>query len=390
MANDYKICKYVPASNLKALGNKFTLKTPPHKLWDFTSLAVLYEGPASIVAVLRIMVSPTDLFSQTHTNILELTVYPDETPRELTDSSKKTDSFTEILVIQKELFDYQQPNCPCKQTFRIHTPFPVHARMYENGPIPRTIVQTSRSSLTNYKLFSACMSFVDHNPEFDYVFMDDDDVSCFVKENCAGPATDTFEALVPGAYKADLFRYMYLYKNGGFYFDCKMICKAPIADMFFGAGDKIVFCKDRPFQSLYNAVLFAEPNHKLIASAITESFKRITIYCNAKENPRSENTCLCKYGVYGLTGPKLLWDVAASFLKKSQPQLLFSNSTGRIHRRTKSHMVYLSNPMHWLREKHDSRAVLIPWYPDYYSDYSKIYNKKPYKQLFFEKMILQK
>jgi hypothetical protein len=33
---------------------------------------------------------------------------------------------------------------------------------------------------------------------------------------------------------------------------------------------------------------------------------------------------------------------------------------------------------------------LIPWYPDYYSDYSKIYNKKPYKQLFLEKTIVQK
>jgi mannosyltransferase OCH1-like enzyme len=58
--------------------------------------------------------------------------------------------------------------------------------------------------------------------------------------------------LIPGAYKADLFRAVYLYYEGGLYFDCKNILYTPFH--FFISKEKSL-CQDLT-KGLYNGNLF--------------------------------------------------------------------------------------------------------------------------------------
>ena len=385
MPFEFTIPKYVPASSMKTLKNKYTIRYPPGKLWDYTSVAVLYVSPDTVNLIIRVMVSPADLFSLQENIHIDVTIYPLD---DCADHNTCLAPLIQKICLDKHNFDYLCKQCPCKQTQQILTPFPVFAEDLEFY-IPKCIVQTSCSALTNYKMFSACMSLVDQNPDFEYIFMDDHDIDLFVKENFPDNVYNIFQAVLPGAYKADLFRYMYLYKKGGFYFDCKMIAKVPISHMI-DPKDKLVLCKDRPFQALYNAVLFAAPESPLLAAAIAESVRRLSNFMDAQDK-KSENMCLCKYGVYGFTGPKLLWDVANRGDGSSAvTKLIFSNLTGQIHHRIKTNRIYTTNPMHWIRERHDLKMLLIPWYPDYYADQSRMNPGKSYKQLFLDGVILRK
>ena len=61
------------------------------------------------------------------------------------------------------------------------------------------------------------------NPEYSYVFYNNDDCIQFIKDNFDESVMIAYNHLRPNAYKADLFRYCYMYIHGGCYFDNKYI-----------------------------------------------------------------------------------------------------------------------------------------------------------------------
>jgi mannosyltransferase OCH1-like enzyme len=60
------------------------------------------------------------------------------------------------------------------------------------------------------------------NPDFDFVLMDDEQCRDFIRDNFDKKTLEAYDSLVPGAYKADLWRYCILYKYGGIYLDIKL------------------------------------------------------------------------------------------------------------------------------------------------------------------------
>jgi mannosyltransferase OCH1-like enzyme len=75
--------------------------------------------------------------------------------------------------------------------------------------------------------------------------------------------------LVPGAYKADLLRYCFLYDKGGCYFDCKQILRLSIRD-FLDSKKKILLCNDVIEKALLNAVIFSTSKNIVIKKAIKD------------------------------------------------------------------------------------------------------------------------
>ena len=61
----------------------------------------------------------------------------------------------------------------------------------------------------------------EQNPEFQFHLYDDNDCREFISQNFDSDVLYAFDSLKPGAYKADLWRYCVLYKNGGIYLDIK-------------------------------------------------------------------------------------------------------------------------------------------------------------------------
>jgi mannosyltransferase OCH1-like enzyme len=93
---------------------------------------------------------------------------------------------------------------------------------FENEEIPRKVFQTWKTHDMPEKMKANRDRMIELNPEFEYILMDDKQCRDFIKENFDYKTLNAYDSLVPGAYKADLWRYCVLYKYGGIYLDIKL------------------------------------------------------------------------------------------------------------------------------------------------------------------------
>ena len=93
---------------------------------------------------------------------------------------------------------------------------------FENEKIPRKVFQTWKTQDMPPKMKENRDRMIELNPDFQYILMDDGQCRDFIKENYDTKTLDVYDRLVPGAYKADLWRYCILYKYGGIYLDIKL------------------------------------------------------------------------------------------------------------------------------------------------------------------------
>jgi len=158
--------------------------------------------------------------------------------------------------------------------------------------IPKVIIQTSKNNNYNSLLhYNSVQTFLELNPEYEYYFFEDSDCREFIKNNFNKVILDTYDMLIPGAYKADLFRYCYIYIKGGCYFDNKYILRTPLRNIIKPEFTEI-YCKDTKDDLMFNAIIMGVPGLKEIKDSINN------VVLNVKNN---------YYGTISLepTGPKL-------------------------------------------------------------------------------------
>lgn len=97
----------------------------------------------------------------------------------------------------------------------------LNPKCVENTEIPKIIYRTSRDKNLSSSHKKAWEFTAKHNPDFKQVLFDDNDVDSFMKEAMNGQIYDIYSKIVPGAAKADLFRYVLMYEKGGIYLDIK-------------------------------------------------------------------------------------------------------------------------------------------------------------------------
>ena len=87
--------------------------------------------------------------------------------------------------------------------------------------IPKIIYKTGIDDYKNIHedVYNVFQETINLNPEFKIKYYSDKDSRDFIKNNFESEILLTYDKLIPGAYKADLFRYCILYKNGGIYSD---------------------------------------------------------------------------------------------------------------------------------------------------------------------------
>jgi len=106
------------------------------------------------------------------------------------------------------------------------------------------------------------------NPGFNYQLFDDNDCRNFIKDNFDENVLNAFDSLIPGAYKADLWRYCILYKNGGVYLDIKY---APFNGFrFISLMEKEHWVLDMDKNGIYNALIVCKPNNEILLKAINK------------------------------------------------------------------------------------------------------------------------
>lgn len=106
-----------------------------------------------------------------------------------------------------------------------------------NQIIPRVIYQTWKSNEMPDYLYNCAYTWIDKNPDYRYEFYDDTRLEKFIYNFDCSNFSFSKEQLIK-AYnsyahpvgRADLWRYLIMYSNGGVYMDIDMICDKPLRE----------------------------------------------------------------------------------------------------------------------------------------------------------------
>jgi len=186
-----------------------------------------------------------------------------------------------------------------------------------------------------------------------FEYFTDKEIESFIMNNYKMPVYNLYKKLIPVAYKDDLFRALYILKNGGLYFDLKMILIDPLELNNIIHNNPIIFVKDN-FEGTYNAFLWSvEPPKKYYKTYNTNML--INIY-----NENYSNNFL------SITGPLLL-SKCENTLKILKYFCIGDN--------WKESIIY---------SKTTSNVIIINSFPNYYNEnnyleknhYSVLYNTK--------------
>ena len=143
------------------------------------------------------------------------------------------------------------------------------------------------------------------NPEFEFELYDDEDCREFIRNNFDRDVLYAFDSLIPGAYKADLWRYCVIYKYGGIYLDIGMECLNNFQLKYLTDDD--YFVKDvvvNNINGIYNGIISSKPENKIFFDVINQ------IVINVKTKYYGDNQ-LCP------TGPGLLYKYYNKYYNKN-------------------------------------------------------------------------
>lgn len=166
----------------------------------------------------------------------------------------------------------------------------------------KNICQTWVSHETNVEfLFRSSESIKSDYPDYNYHLFDDFEMKKFISTFYSQDVVNRYDSILPTAFKSDFFRYLYLYKFGGFYFDITLISVQPlinyidISNYDFICPYDLGYDTENPNQ-LYQAFMYARQNHPYLKKCI----KTIMEYDISKH---------ISYSCLSVTGPKLIGNV---------------------------------------------------------------------------------
>ena len=140
--------------------------------------------------------------------------------------------------------------------------------------IPRIIHQTWSEEINPMKypqLFRLQNSWKASG--WSYRFYSDDDARSYIMDNFPPQFLEAYDSIIPGAYKADLFRYLVLMKDGGVYADVDVLLDGSLDSFitptmsFFVPRDAVGEYAQGSY-CLWNGLLGAAPGHPFIVRAV--------------------------------------------------------------------------------------------------------------------------
>ena len=269
-----------------------------------------------------------------------------------------------------------------------------------SGIFPRRIFQTGVADYVTKNMGKAAASWNLLNSHYNYRYFNNDDCERFLAEYFPGKVLDAYHKIIPGAFKADLFRYCLLYKYGGVYCDNKMICLKPIDDYLKNYENvDFVVAIDYPTSKkyLYNAFMISRPNHPFLRKAINQICENVDkLKVNQRSTIANFLTQVKNYfsgaGVpcLELTGPGLLGKVVAEELSFHEKQPDFTEG---IRDYKDGKVLFLRHDFSLLKNrgyiKVGKDKVIQTFYPSYYRESKLIYGQPHYSKSFQKGNILE-
>lgn len=226
--------------------------------------------------------------------------------------------------------------------------------------IPKTIIQTFfTSNASSYLHYNAMQTFLDFNPEYEHRFFDDEDIRIFLTQHYSMSVVNAFDILIAPAFKADIFRYAYILKYGGCYFDHKMILRKPLREII-KADDKLILCLDAlivsghaPLSSIfatkfYNAIICAQPGDYRLAVVLD------TVVSNVHQHKVE--------GMLAITGPRAMY---TTLMNGKNGKLVEENEIRLkhgIHHKNYGERDYRD---YYIKDRTTNQVVLTKHYPSY-------------------------
>ena len=147
-----------------------------------------------------------------------------------------------FLLFHKDIFSYYK-----KQQYKnIDRGDTKKVDVKSSQVIPKIIYKTGIDDYRNIHedVYNVFQETIKLNPEFKIKYYSDKDSRDFIKNNFESEILLTYDKLIPGAYKADLFRYCILYKNGGIYSDLTQRFTIPFNKLIHLEKDNLYLVKD--------------------------------------------------------------------------------------------------------------------------------------------------
>lgn len=149
---------------------------------------------------------------------------------------------------------------------------------YDNvSSIPKVIYQTWYTKDLPPKMKECVEKLQKDNPDYKYELYDDNDCRNFIKNNFDNNVLYAFDKLIPGAYKADLWRYCILYKKGGIYLDIKYECYNGFSFNQLDPNTEyfVLDMAHNGVRGIYNAFMVCKPNNEKLLNCINQIVKNV-------------------------------------------------------------------------------------------------------------------
>lgn len=135
--------------------------------------------------------------------------------------------------------------------------------------IPKIIWQTYKDPFSQLPQYAkdAAQTWKDLNPEYKYIYMDDQECRAFILHEFGEDWVAIFDSCPIGVMRSDIWRYLILYVYGGVYADLDTLCLKPIKD-WVSENHSATICED-DVSNTYNQLTFAsEPNNIIFKTVI--------------------------------------------------------------------------------------------------------------------------
>jgi len=240
---------------------------------------------------------------------------------------------------------------------RLHTiPKIIHQTYIRNNHLPKEI----KNNIDNLKRL---------NPGWSYRLYDDNEVEAYIKKYF--PELLKYYLAINknyGAARADFFRYLVMYRDGGVYIDIKSTFTKPFSEVLKDDDEYIISHwnygtwgmheeVDLPLGEYQQCYIIAAPGHPFLKAVIDKVVDNITNYSDGGL-PTSSNRKIGKYGTLNTTGPFAYTHAISRIIDKYKHRMVDSvkdlgfkytvfsvRNTGRHYRMFKKHYTNLLEPI---------------------------------------------
>ena len=261
-----------------------------------------------------------------------------------------------ILTNKKEVVKKEKKKIIDNIKLKIYKQPYTFFKKYYKPVVPLKIYQTWSTKELPFKMNKVVETLKKQNPRFEHYLFDDNDCRNFIKDNFRQEVLNAYDSLIPGAYKADLWRYCVLFINGGIYLDIKFQCVNGFKLIELTENNHFVLDRLPPL-TIYNALMVSVKGNPFLLMAINK------IVDNVKNKYYGSNAL-------SPTGPQMLGNLILNKKLKVNSDLIYYKDGGFI--------IY------------KNRFIISTEYPEYNNErtaYYKSINTKRYNHLWDERNI---